>query len=516
MRNVKDWYLFLDRLIRCGKQLYLYLEQKFYETEDGLIAGIKAILAEDYSRELSKKINNAHRNRQEKGGKVILTSKTFGFHKEKDCRVSIVEEEAEMVSGRLGEKLPLADSNPETANFTQGIMVLPVEYTKGLEFDGVLLYHPSAEHYPAEDRYVKLLYVAATRALHELTVVHQGDLTDLIARPVSGEKRMQLLEEEKKVQREKADRQQKRPEIRKPKAVHASEKRNDTEGSAQTPENGSGIDELVQTRKIFERNPAVRPLKKTENPDASAQQPVNTSLHRFGEIPQESILRPKGHSRIDCSVRILKKGKKYLEMISRYGILRLTPLTPEIIRVQFLKGTMGSFQEGYWNYQPDTLPSWSAKAGKTLVEIATENLIVRIDKRTGALQFCDRKGKLLLTEKADLPRQIETGSHSDTWTYFDWGKTEKIYAKGSLNEDLERMNQKARYISFGGRTMRMPLLISDKGYGIGITAEHSVICCTIPTYGNYVYTDGTDQIDYYFIYGGDSKNTLELYKKITG
>ena len=69
-------------------------------------------------------------------------------------------------------------------------MVLPVEYTKGLEFDGVLLYHPSAEHYPAEDRYVKLLYVAATRALHELTVVHQGDLTDLIARPVSGEKRI--------------------------------------------------------------------------------------------------------------------------------------------------------------------------------------------------------------------------------------------------------------------------------------------------------------------------------------
>ena len=59
-------------------------------------------------------------------------------------------------------------------------------------------------------------------------------------------------------------------------------------------------------------------------------------------------------------------------------------------------------------------------------------------------------------------------------------------------------------------------VIFDKGYGIGITAEHSVICCTIPTYGNYVYTDGTDQIDYYFIYGGDSKNTLELYKKITG
>ena len=59
-------------------------------------------------------------------------------------------------------------------------MVLPVEYTKGLEFDAVLLYHPSEGNYPAEDAYVKLLYVAATRALHELAVVHMGDLTDLI------------------------------------------------------------------------------------------------------------------------------------------------------------------------------------------------------------------------------------------------------------------------------------------------------------------------------------------------
>lgn len=63
MRNVKDWYLFIDRLVTEQKQLYIYIERKFYTTDDSLITGIKAILAEDYSRELSKKINNAHRNR---------------------------------------------------------------------------------------------------------------------------------------------------------------------------------------------------------------------------------------------------------------------------------------------------------------------------------------------------------------------------------------------------------------------------------------------------------------------
>ena len=110
------------------------------------------------------------------------------------------EEEASRVKRYLGSWLPLADTDPETADFTKGIMVLPVEYTKGLEFDAVLLYHPSEGNYPAEDAYVKLLYVAATRALHELAVVHMGDLTDLIGKPAP-KRELNLLPEPSKKDR---------------------------------------------------------------------------------------------------------------------------------------------------------------------------------------------------------------------------------------------------------------------------------------------------------------------------
>ena len=55
------------------------------------------------------------------------------------------------VSRKLGRELPLADSDPETAEFTEGVMVLPVEYTKGLEFDAVVLYDPTETTYPSED-----------------------------------------------------------------------------------------------------------------------------------------------------------------------------------------------------------------------------------------------------------------------------------------------------------------------------------------------------------------------------
>ena len=97
MRNVKDWYLFLDRMQRNGKRLFMYIEKKFYTTDDALITGIKAILAEEYSRELSKKINNAHRRRQVHGGKAMINSRVFGFQRLPEGGVGIVEEEAQVI-----------------------------------------------------------------------------------------------------------------------------------------------------------------------------------------------------------------------------------------------------------------------------------------------------------------------------------------------------------------------------------------------------------------------------------
>lgn len=96
MRNTKDWYLFVDRLTTSNKKLYIYLENKFYTTDDALITGIKAILAEDYSRELSKKLNNMHRNRQKNNGAPILSPHTYGLKQLPDKSFVVIEEEANL------------------------------------------------------------------------------------------------------------------------------------------------------------------------------------------------------------------------------------------------------------------------------------------------------------------------------------------------------------------------------------------------------------------------------------
>lgn len=93
-RNTKDWYLFLDCIVRNNVRLYIYLDNKFYTPEDSLITGIKAILAEEFSRELSKKIKNAHRRRQEKHSGYNITCEMFGWNKINSNVYEINEEEA--------------------------------------------------------------------------------------------------------------------------------------------------------------------------------------------------------------------------------------------------------------------------------------------------------------------------------------------------------------------------------------------------------------------------------------
>ena len=426
--------------------------------------------------------------------------------------------EAEYVTKMLGEKITVADSNPETAVFDEGVMVLPVEYTKGLEFDAVLLYHPSKEHYPAEDQYVKLLYVAATRALHELAVVHLNDLTELIATPVSEEKKLSSLESSKDMLRVAA-----------PRVIHKVTEEEKQDELAKFLERTTKRYGLNQPKKL-EENPVVKVVQTVHEKEAekSVQQTqkqllvkavaaqatepeINTSPYQFASVVETGKLTPKGHSRIDCAVRWVKKSKMFVDFVSSYGILRVTPVTDEIVRVQFIRGQADSFADGFWKCREEKKAQFSTRENAAMYEIITKKLIIRMEKKNGALSFLDTKGTLLFKESGKEPRQIEPDVLK-TWNYFEWPKNERIVAKGILDTDLEQVNGKARYISIGGKKKRMPLLLSQKGYGISVSAENTAYFCGVGVYGQYICTENEAQIDYYVLFGGSNEENLQLYK----
>ena len=57
-----------------------------------------------------------------------------------------------------------------------GLSILPSYLSKGLEFDAVILYNANSINYTDSYIDLKLLYVAMTRAMHELYVNYDGEL----------------------------------------------------------------------------------------------------------------------------------------------------------------------------------------------------------------------------------------------------------------------------------------------------------------------------------------------------
>ena len=77
--------------------------------------------------------------------------------------------------------VPLHLITKETLSFQTGVVVIPAYLAKGLEFDAVILYNAGKEVYHRDEER-KLLYTACTRALHELTIFHAGELSPLLTR----------------------------------------------------------------------------------------------------------------------------------------------------------------------------------------------------------------------------------------------------------------------------------------------------------------------------------------------
>ncbi|GGE32267.1 DNA helicase [Pullulanibacillus camelliae] len=62
----------------------------------------------------------------------------------------------------------------EEDNYDGGLSILPMYLSKGLEFEAVIITNANVENFPTDAFHSKLLYVGCTRALHNLSVLYQG------------------------------------------------------------------------------------------------------------------------------------------------------------------------------------------------------------------------------------------------------------------------------------------------------------------------------------------------------
>jgi DNA helicase-2/ATP-dependent DNA helicase PcrA len=89
-----------------------------------------------------------------------------------------IQEQAEFVFDALrAQDVHLL--TPESSSFYEGVIVTTAHLAKGLEFDRVIIPFTSANNYRTDvDK--SMLYIACTRAMHELTLTYAKACTAFI------------------------------------------------------------------------------------------------------------------------------------------------------------------------------------------------------------------------------------------------------------------------------------------------------------------------------------------------
>ncbi len=378
---------------------------------------------------------------------------------------------ASLAAAELGKYVEIMENDPDKAEFGNGIMVLPVEYAKGLEFDAVLILNPTREEYPVDDGHARLLYVAATRALHELCVLHTGSLTGLIADPIpagkdvlkgefpqDGENGSHHASREKNADKTTSGEIPSHDTIpgkgaaagiisgmKKPRPVAASPANTlklktgatvtaspaasviqtyRSGGSNQSgravparPEKAGGQTKLISQGKgsdcISQNDHISQPTSDTmySSPARSVSEKksaVRKGFPEFGDLPPTERLRLPGHNRIDLSVRWVTRQQDGLYLQSRYGILRLSPVGSGIVRMTFSKSGR-LLEETHPLIRVRRLERfWTYKESGSAVTLSTDELILQVDKTAGAVRYLSQDKRLLLAERGRESRQQES------------------------------------------------------------------------------------------------------------
>jgi alpha-D-xyloside xylohydrolase len=150
------------------------------------------------------------------------------------------------------------------------------------------------------------------------------------------------------------------------------------------------------------------------------------------------------------------------------GVLRLSPCTDTIVRVQF--GTDPAF---FARETVATAPrqcggaTWKVTTTGTETRVETAALVLRVDGKTGRVRVFDTKGTPIVSEAARTiePAEVQgekTAHVRQTWTAQD----ESLYGLGQHQLGLSDIKGYDLDLWQHNATVAIPFLVSSRGYGI--------------------------------------------------
>ncbi|MBS1532805.1 MAG: DUF5110 domain-containing protein [Bacteroidetes bacterium] len=172
-----------------------------------------------------------------------------------------------------------------------------------------------------------------------------------------------------------------------------------------------------------------------------------------------------------------------------------------------------------WQYT-----AFKFEQSKSRYIITTKRLKVIVNKATNAITYEDLKGQIIAAEDAQnktmTPATIAGINTYNVSTEFDSPATEALYGLGCHPTDSLSINYKGRDQDLAIRYMTgaIPVVLSTRGYGLmwdNYSASNFYGGIDNNTKFKYVSESG-NQADYYFFYGPDFDQIINLYRIATG
>jgi alpha-D-xyloside xylohydrolase len=163
---------------------------------------------------------------------------------------------------------------------------------------------------------------------------------------------------------------------------------------------------------------------------------------------------------------------------------------------------------------------WTVTEDSSSVTIRTGQVAARISPADGAIAFSDRDGNVLLKSAGLDSSTFESAvvQGEQVWHVrqtFGISKEEGLYGLGQFQDGI--MNWRGRDVLLvqANRIAVNPFLISTKGYGV-LWDNASETKFHDGADGMSFRSEVADQIDYYFIRGGDMDAVIAGYRRATG
>ncbi len=254
----------------------------------------------------------------------------------------------------------------------------------------------------------------------------------------------------------------------------------------------------------------------------------------------------KGKSRTITSVT---RDGDSLILISEHGKHKLTPKNERTVRITYTSREEFSNKAKPSITALEPFGNWSYKESDNLVTLTMPKLIVEICKATGSCKYFSSDKKLLLAEKDFESKELDsfttyslveegakveeiqtadgkknvvsqaehkaTGESYHTRLNLTFQENEHVYGLGQHEEGFGSLRGQTVYVHQANRKIAIPVFVSNLGYGLFIDTNSPLIFSDTE-YGTYVYSEASNELDYYFMNGGSMAGAIKEYRFLTG